>query len=87
MVRVEGTLKTISEIVSFLNSKGFGKREKSDRLSLSLIPFLIGFHLFYDMCVLSIVADYRIKVKLDLLFCKGWVRPLRKPLDRRYEYA
>ena len=32
---------TISEIVSFLNSKGFGKREKSDKLSLSHIPFLL----------------------------------------------
>jgi len=78
---------TISEIVSFLNSKGFGKREKSDRLSLSPTPFFLGFRLFCDMCVLSVVADYRIKVKLDLLFCKGWVRPLRKPLDQRCEYA
>jgi len=31
---------TISEIISFLNSKGFGKREKSDRLSLSPKAFL-----------------------------------------------
>jgi len=51
---------TIFEIVSFLNSKSFGKREKSDRLSLSPIPFLLGLRFFYDMCVLSIVADYRI---------------------------
>jgi len=35
---------TISEIVSFLNSKGFGKREKGDRLSLSPIPFLLYLH-------------------------------------------
>ena len=33
------TLMTISEIVSFLNSKGFGKREGSYRLSFSPIPF------------------------------------------------
>jgi len=77
---------TISEIVSFLNSKSFGKREKSDRLSLSPIPFLLGFRLFCDMCVF-VVADYRINVKLDMLFCKGWVGPLRKSLDRRCEYA
>jgi len=64
---------TISEIVSFLNSKGFGKREKSDRLSLSPIPFLLGLCLFCDMCVLSVVVDYRIRVKLDMLFCKGRV--------------
>jgi len=48
---------------------------------LSPIPFLLGLHLFCDMCVLSVVADYRIKVKLDLLFCKGWVGPLRKYFD------
>jgi len=72
---------TISEIVSFLNSKGFGKREKSDRLSLSPIPFLLGLRLFCDMCVLSVVANYRKRVELDFLFCKGWVGPLRKSLD------
>jgi len=38
---------TISEIVSFLNSKGFGKREKGDRLSLSPIPFLIWLCFFF----------------------------------------
>jgi len=32
---------TIFEIVSSLNSKGFSKREKSDRLSFSPIPFLL----------------------------------------------
>ena len=57
-----------------------GKREKSDRLSLSHIAFLLGLCLFCDMCVLSVVADYRIKIKLDLLFCKGWVGPLRNLL-------
>jgi len=77
---------TISEIASFLNSKGFGKREKSNRLSLSPIPFLLGFRCFV-ICVLSVVVDYRIKVKLDLLFCKGCVGPLRRSLDRRCEYA
>jgi len=77
----------ISEIVSFLNSKGFGKREKGDRLSLSPIPFWLGLRLFCDMCVLSVVDDYRIRVKLDLLFCKGWVGPLRKSPDQRCEYA
>jgi len=78
---------TISEIVSFLHSKGFGKREKNDRLSCLLYLFLLGFRLFCDLYVLSVVADYRIKVKLDLLFCKGWVGPLRKFLDQRCEYA
>jgi len=56
---------TISEIVSFLNSKGFGKREKGDRLSFSPIPFLLSLCFFY-LCVLSIVVDYRIKDNLDL---------------------
>jgi len=41
---------TISEIVSFLNSKGFGKREKGDRLSLSPIPFFLCLH-FFVICV------------------------------------
>jgi len=36
---------TISEIVSFLNSKGFGKRKGSYRLSLSPIPFPVIFAL------------------------------------------
>jgi len=44
---------TISEIESFLNSKGFGKRVKSGRLSLSPIPFLLGFCCFVIcMCYL-----------------------------------
>jgi len=34
---------TISEIVSFLNSKGFGKREGSYRLSWSPIHFPVMF--------------------------------------------
>jgi len=54
---------------------------------LSPIPFLLGLRLFCDMCVLSVVADYIIKVKLDMLFCKGWVGPLRKSLERRCEYT
>jgi len=37
---------TISEIISFLNSKGFGKREKGDRLSLSPIRFLLCLRFF-----------------------------------------
>ena len=69
---------TISEIVSFLNSKGFGKREKGDRLSLSPIPFLLGLHLFCDMCVLSVVADYKIKVKLDLFVLQELGRDFEK---------
>ena len=44
---------TISKIVSFLNSKGFGKREKGDRLSLSPIPFLLSFcFCFFFVCYL-----------------------------------
>jgi len=69
---------TIYEIISFLNSKGFGKREKSDRLSLSPILFLLGFRLFCEMYVLSVVVDYRIKVKLDLLFLQGLGRTFEK---------
>jgi len=58
---------TISEIVSFLNSKGFCKRERSYRLSFFSIPFLVMFAFFLcGLYVLSLVVDYRIKVKLDL---------------------
>jgi len=42
---------TISEIVSFLNSKGFGKREKTYKLSLFPIPFLLGLRFFFVICV------------------------------------
>jgi len=35
------------------------------------MPFLLGLRLFCDMCVLSVVVNYRIKAKLDMLFCKG----------------
>jgi len=70
---------TISEIVSFLISKGFGKRKKGDRLSLSHIPFLIWLWFFLcDMCVLSIVVDYRIKVNLDLFVLQELGRAFKK---------
>jgi len=42
---------TISEIVSFLNSKVFGKREGSYRLSFSPIPFPVMFALLWYMFV------------------------------------
>jgi len=47
-------------------------------LSLSPISFLLGLRLFCDMCVLSVVADYRIKVKLDILFLQGLSRTFEK---------
>jgi len=44
---------TISEIVSFLNSKGFCKRERSYRLSFFSIPFLVIFAFFlWSVCVI-----------------------------------
>jgi len=43
---------TILEIVSFLNSKGFGKREGSYRLSFSPIPFLVMFALLWYVFVI-----------------------------------
>jgi len=43
---------TISEIVFFLNSKGFGKREGSYRLSFSPIPFPFMFALMWYVFVI-----------------------------------
>jgi len=42
---------TISEIVSFRNSKGFGKREEIYRLSLFPIPFPVMFALLWCVFV------------------------------------
>ena len=64
---------TVSEIVSFLNSKGFGKREGSYRLSFSPIPFFLCLH-SCGMCLLFVVAKQcRFKLKLDLLALQGLV--------------
>jgi len=52
---------TISEIVSFLNSKGFGKREGSYRLSSSLIPFLVMFALLCYVIVIGGGKDMQIQ--------------------------
>ena len=41
---------TISEIISFLNSKGFGKRERSYRLSFFSNLFVM-FAFFFVICV------------------------------------
>jgi len=43
---------TISKTISFLNSKGFGKREGGYRLSLSPIPFPVRFALLWCVCCL-----------------------------------
>jgi len=43
---------TIYEIISFLNSKGFGKRERSYRLSFFSIPFLVMFALLWYMFII-----------------------------------
>jgi len=69
---------TISEIVSFLNSKGFGKRERVYRLSFFSIPFWLCLCFFSYMCVLSVVVDYRIKIKLDLFVLQELGRAFEK---------
>jgi len=70
---------TISEIVSFLNSKGFGKRERSYRLSFFSIPFSCYVCIFFcGLCALSLVVDHRIKVKLDLFVLQELGRDFEK---------
>jgi len=78
----------ISEIVSFLNSKGFGKREGSYRLSSSPIPFLVMFALLCYMFVICGGKGMQIQGQTwPVCLARVRVGPLSHSLDRRYDYA
>jgi len=78
---------TISEIVSFLNSIGFGKREGSYRLSLSHIPFHVMFVLLWYALLFVVAKECRFNIKLDLLALQGLGKAFEVVFDRRYEYV